>query len=543
MKKNLVFILLALCAFSAAKAEEKTVDCGSTVKITATANDGGFSASCVVRVTQFLHGDVRMENGHTYNVLVLNFDPVFPMVENKRQHELKEWWSNPRSLADSFAYDMCEISYGYANYNIAEWLDLNEMPRNVDGKTYSLEEYYDMLLTADKATDGAYWTYSGWKDYGFSFDYDYYMSKYDVYNKVKRNEIDEVWIFTGPMVGVTLYETHMMGNGAFWCNSPGEEEDCDLFVVYGFNYERGVGEMLEDAGHRAESILNEVFGWPDYQKDYVDFTDWEKFTVYDLLKPGMSGPGNVHFAPNSLSDYDWGNTNYVTSFCNDWVNYPNLTGKSEQVNCDTWGYGSIESHHKWWFSMFPHVKGINPDSGKYNNWWIYFTLDYWNGGFDLAGEGITYVSGVSFPQKDVTVRAERSIRLNAVITPADATKQTLLWASSNPEIAEVCDGTVTGLKEGTAVITVTTLDGGFTAECNVTVKPVLIAGECERGDVTTDGEVDSNDAIYLLRHTMNETRYPINQSGDMNGDGTVDSNDAIYLLRHTMNPTRYPLGE
>ena len=62
-----------------------------------------------------------------------------------------------------------------------------------------------------------------------------------------------------------------------------------------------------------------------------------------------------------------------------------------------------------------------------------------------------------------------------------------------------------------------------------------------RGDVNDDGEVDSNDAIYLLRHTMNESRYPINQSGDMNGDGDVDSNDAIYLLRHTMNGERYPL--
>jgi len=27
----------------------------------------------------------------------------------------------------------------------------------------------------------------------------------------------------------------------------------------------------------------------------------------------------------------------------------------------------------------------------------------------------------------------------------------------------------------------------------------------------------------------------------VNGDGTVDSNDAIYLLRHTLNQTRYPL--
>ena len=62
-----------------------------------------------------------------------------------------------------------------------------------------------------------------------------------------------------------------------------------------------------------------------------------------------------------------------------------------------------------------------------------------------------------------------------------------------------------------------------------------------RGDVNNDGAVDSDDAIYLLRHTMNEVRYPINQSADMNGDGMIDSDDAIYLLRHTMNESRYPL--
>ena len=61
------------------------------------------------------------------------------------------------------------------------------------------------------------------------------------------------------------------------------------------------------------------------------------------------------------------------------------------------------------------------------------------------------------------------------------------------------------------------------------------------GDVNGDGKVNSNDAIYLLRYTLQPSRYPLNQGGDMNGDGKVDSNDAIYLLRHIFLPSRYPL--
>ena len=69
----------------------------------------------------------------------------------------------------------------------------------------------------------------------------------------------------------------------------------------------------------------------------------------------------------------------------------------------------------------------------------------------------------------------------------------------------------------------------------VTVENVL------RGDMDNNGVVNSNDAIYLLRHTLNANRYPLNQSGDVDGDGSVNSNDAIYLLRHTLNANRYPL--
>ena len=63
-----------------------------------------------------------------------------------------------------------------------------------------------------------------------------------------------------------------------------------------------------------------------------------------------------------------------------------------------------------------------------------------------------------------------------------------------------------------------------------------------RGDVNEDGNVDSADAIYLLRHTIRASSYPINQSADMNGDGKTGSADAVYLLRHVIRSDKYPLA-
>lgn len=61
------------------------------------------------------------------------------------------------------------------------------------------------------------------------------------------------------------------------------------------------------------------------------------------------------------------------------------------------------------------------------------------------------------------------------------------------------------------------------------------------GDMNGDKEVDTDDAIYLLRHVLLSSTYPINQPGDVNGDGALDTDDAIYLLRHVLLPNSYPL--
>jgi len=199
------------------------------------------------------------------------------------------------------------------------------------------------------------------------------MTRFNVYQRVESGEIDEVWAFIGPVSGTMAYETIMIGRGAYWCNGPEMvRNDCPAFVCYVFNYERDVGCMLEDAGHRFESIMANELGW-DTSKPVSQMNDWELFTLYDKIAPGYAACGNVHFAPNSDSDYDWGNRSKVYSSWKDWLNnYPDLKGEKKLVNAASWGNGNTAAHHKWWFSCIPHVKGVNRTTDAYNNWWIYF---------------------------------------------------------------------------------------------------------------------------------------------------------------------------
>lgn len=60
-------------------------------------------------------------------------------------------------------------------------------------------------------------------------------------------------------------------------------------------------------------------------------------------------------------------------------------------------------------------------------------------------------------------------------------------------------------------------------------------------DVNSNGAIDKDDAIYLLRHVVYPTKYPVSVDADINGTGKVDKDDAIYLLRHVVYPDKYPL--
>ena len=66
---------------------------------------------------------------------------------------------------------------------------------------------------------------------------------------------------------------------------------------------------------------------------------------------------------------------------------------------------------------------------------------------------------------------ENSETLTANVSPSNATNRNVTWSSSDPSVATVgrYNGVVTAQSTGSATITATTVDGGFTASCEVFV--------------------------------------------------------------------------
>ena len=85
--------------------------------------------------------------------------------------------------------------------------------------------------------------------------------------------------------------------------------------------------------------------------------------------------------------------------------------------------------------------------------------------------GGSSITGVTIDQTKLELAKGESYVLTATLVPEDAMYTKIIWTSSNDDIATVDEnGKVTAVSAGTAVITATTSDGGYTAECTVTVK-------------------------------------------------------------------------
>ena len=125
------------------------------------------------------------------------------------------------------------------------------------------------------------------------------------------------------------------------------------------------------------------------------------------------------------------------------------------------------------------------------------------------------VEGVSLNYDQATIYVNKSISLIATINPENATNKEVSWTSSDTSVATVGYGKVKGISEGNAVVTATTVDGGFTATCAVSVIP------------------NTEDNAEYVPNTSDENIYFI--TNDTLSNGTYDSASEEYTFSINSN--------
>lgn len=189
------------------------------------------------------------------------------------------------------------------------------------------------------------------------------------------------------------------------------------------------------------------------------------------------------------------------------------------------------------------------------------------------------VTGIMLNKSSISLLVGKSEIITASVLPNTASNKTVMWSSSNPNIATVENGNVIAVSSGTATITAITADGSFSEICTVNV----FEGVNVSGSITSFGEntkevlieLLQNDQVvlsktvtgnissysfekvesgsYMLRvskskHCTREYTVVVSDSdvtlnveiwlyGDVNADGTVNHIDVLQINRNIASQT------
>ena len=323
------------------------------------------------------------------NVALVLQDPVIDPVNKRKIHQVRGW-ADPFSLVEQILNEFRRVSDGVVQFRIVEVHDDNISFTRLDGEFMTIDTlayYYSSLSRLYGRTREGTLQNLAEVQGRVQFDYNAMIDYYDLDTKRNNGEVSEVWVYGPPFAG--MYESRLVGPNGFWYNSPPLEHPGleKLLPVMGWNYERGVAEALHSYGHRVESAMVHTYGgrWDVHAEDP---TAWEIFTRIDKDLPGQAHVGNIHYPPNGMSDYDYGNRRYVITYADNWKRYPILLDQTRTINCEEWGCSQL-GYMRWWFSHLPRYAGVT--DGVLNNWW-YYVIDY-DAAVEKAREYVAAVGG------------------------------------------------------------------------------------------------------------------------------------------------------
>ena len=156
------------------------------------------------------------------------------------------------------------------------------------------------------------------------------------------------------------------------------------------------------------------------------------------------------------------------------------------------------------------------------------------------------VTSVSLNTSSLSLTVGQTSSLTATVYPTNATNKNVTWSSSNPSVATVSSsGLVTAKATGSATITVTTVDGNKTDQCNVTVTNSSSAGTSHTvliyicGADLESGYASSNQGLATadIKEILSVSGQPddvniVIETGGANSWSSTYGISASYLQRH-----------
>ena len=138
------------------------------------------------------------------------------------------------------------------------------------------------------------------------------------------------------------------------------------------------------------------------------------------------------------------------------------------------------------------------------------------------------VKSVSLNESTLEIDLGENSTLTATVMPYNAVDKSVTWESSDTDVATVANGVITAVGVGETTITVTTVDGGFTATCIVTVvdNSIHVTGVSFENDTET---IEQNDTITLVPiiAPTNATNTNVTWESSDTDVATVDSNGVV----------------
>ena len=262
-------------------------------------------------------------------------------------------------------------------------------------------------------------------------------------------------------------------------------------------------------------LLTQYTGWMGYTIDGIGYGESRLNISYDL-EGAKSEPKNAFKFEPPITNPLLGQTSHPEHPAEDVaaaIRQGVQTGVIyHPINAERYGYPSYD--YDYWSCS----NGIHWQAGWYYGYWSYFVRSSQTSNFSYSGLGATsrvltdgcwdawswngnmntsegtqpgdvfvaatipsggggdepeipviHVTSISLNKSSLRLQAGANATLVASISPVNADNKQVTWSSSDTGIATVEDGVVTGVKPGVVKITAQSVDGGYTAVCEVTV--------------------------------------------------------------------------